>query len=317
MTEQANQVLQNFQIRKSTRQKREFRAWLRRQMEETGYTVTEERGRFSGTNVIVGDREQAELLLTAHYDTQAVLPFPNFITPRSLGWYLAYQMVFVVLLLALAFAAELTVLLLFDPPGWAAPLPVWAVCMLFLWWMFFGKANRHTVNDNTSGVITLLEIAFTLPPEDRPGVCLVFFDNEERGMLGSAAFARRHPSVRQDKLVLNFDCVSDGSSIQFFPTKALKGDAGTLERLERAFLPVEGKTVEVFRGFGFYPSDNASFRRAAGVCALNKHPVFGWYMDRIHTGRDTVFQEENIELLRRGALALAAEDREERKSLDR
>ena len=43
MTEQANQVLQNFQIRKSTRQKREFRAWLREQMEETGYTVTEER----------------------------------------------------------------------------------------------------------------------------------------------------------------------------------------------------------------------------------------------------------------------------------
>ena len=38
---------------------------------------------------------------------------------------------------------------------------------------------------------------------------------------------------------------------------------------------------------------------------------------RIHTGRDTVFQEENIELLRRGALILAAEGREEQKSLDR
>ena len=41
------------------------------------------------------------------------------------------------------------------------------------------------------------------------------------------------------------------------------------------------------------------------TCAL---PI---YMDRIHTHRDTVLEEENIELLRRGALALAAGCKEE------
>ncbi len=61
--------------------------------------------------------------------------------------------------------------------------------------------------------------------------------------------------------------------------------------------------MEVVRSFGFYPSDNASFKRAAGVCALRTSRVWGFYMSRIHTGRDTVLEEENLELLRDGALA--------------
>ena len=308
MTKQSQKILSGFQVRKSGRQKRAFRAWLRRELEGAGWTVTEERGRFSGINVIAGDPEKAEVLFTAHYDTQAVLPIPNFITPRNLGWYLAYQLVFVVLMFAAVLVVEFAVMLLLDLPRQAAPWPAIAMCIFLMWWMFFGKANRHTANDNTSGVITLLEAALTLPQELREKACFVFFDNEERGMLGSAAFASKRRQVKEEKLVLNFDCVSDGSSVQFFPTKSLKKDEAALERIERAFLPQSGETVEVVRGFGFYPSDNASFRRAAGVCALKRGKRLGWYMDRIHTGRDTVFQEENISLLTDGIRRMLEED---------
>ena len=292
MTEQSQKILSDFQIRKSWGQKRAFRAWLRRELEGAGWTVTEERGRFSGTNVIAGDPEKAEVLFTAHYDTQAVLPFPNFITPRNMA---------VVCLCSARFG------LMAVRATLGAMLPGWLVCAFCIWWVFFGKANRHTANDNTSGVITLLESALTLPPELRKKACFVFFDNEERGMLGSAAFARKHKRVKEEKLVLNFDCVSDGSSIQFYPTTALKKDGAALARIEGAFLPQSGKTVEVVRGFSFYPSDNASFRRAAGVCALKKGKRLGWYMDRIHAGRDTVFQEENITLLTDGIRRMLAE----------
>ena len=314
MTEASKTVLERFQVRKSARQKRAFRYWLREQLEGAGYPVTEEHKALSGTNVIAGDPEKAGVLFTAHYDTQAVLPIPNFITPRNLGWYLAYQLVFVVLIFAVVLVVEFAVMLLLDLPRQALPWPAIATCIFLMWWMFFGKANRHTANDNTSGVITLLEAALTLPEADRAGVCFVFFDNEERGMLGSASFAGQHPAAKQSALVVNFDCVSDGDSLQFFPTKALKRDAAALSALERSFRPLGDKTVELVRGFGFYPSDNASFRRSAGVCALKKHPVFGWHMGRIHTGRDTVFQEENIELLRRGILTLAAEQEGEKRA---
>lgn len=310
MTSQAQKVLGEMQVRKSSREKREFRAWLSGELKRLGWTVTEEHGFFAGHNVIAGDPEKAEVLFTAHYDTQAVLPVPNFITPRNLPIYIFYQLLLCLPLLLAVFAVGVGTAVL-DAPLEAALVLSYAVCFFFLWWLFFGKANRHTANDNTSGVVTLLEIAAALRLEDRDKVCLVFFDNEERGMLGSSHFAGKRKAVRQNALVLNFDCVSDGDFIQFFPTKALKRDANALQELETAFTGWGDKQVEVVRGAGFYPSDNACFNRAYGVCALKKGR-FGYYMDRIHTNRDTVFQEENIALLRDGCLRLTQQKGEER-----
>jgi len=311
MTEQSRKIMAEMQVRKSKKQKAEFRAWLCGELEAAGYAPRVEKS-FAAQNVVAGDPEQAKVLLTAHYDTQAVLPFPNFITPRNMGIYIAYQVLIVLGFFAAVAIAEVVAILAFRALGAkellpiAAPMVSMAVCIFFLWWLFFGKANRHTANDNTSGVITLMEVALTLPPEDRDKVCLVFFDNEERGMLGSANFASRRKRVKKETLVLNFDCVSDGDSIQFFPTKALrkKGSEGTLSAIENAFIPTEGKEVAVYREGGIYPSDNASFKRACGVCALKKKGKI-YYMDRIHTAKDTVFMEENIELLRAGCLRFA------------
>ena len=77
-----------------------------------------------------------------------------------------------------------------------------------------------------------------------------------------------------------------------------------MEALRRSFLPAGEKSVEVVTGFGFYPSDQAAFAHGVGVCALKKSKIFGWYMDRIHTRRDTVLDEGNIDLLRAGAVRL-------------
>ena len=189
---------------------------------------------------------------------------------------------------------------------WLGPLSSIVICAFFMWWIIDGPANRHTANDNTSGVLTLVETALALPPEHRERVCFVFFDNEEKGMFGSAAFARKHKHVKKNTVVLNFDCVGDGDSIQFFPQKRLKKDAAALGDIEAAFRPAGSKDVQVVRGFGFYPSDNANFKKGAGVCALKRGRAAGWYMDRIHTSRDTVLDEANIILLRDGALRYIA-----------
>ena len=188
---------------------------------------------------------------------------------------------------------------------WAVLLVVYAVLAFCIWWILAGKANRHTANDNTSGVVTLLEIAAALPSEMRHTVCFVWFDNEEKGLFGSSAFTSAHRRVKADTLILNFDCVGDGDYLQFFPSKAVKKSPEVMALLEKAFLSEDKKIVEVVRGFGLYPSDQAVFRRGVGIAALKKAPVIGYYMDRIHTCRDTVLEEENIQLLRDGAVALA------------
>lgn len=304
MTDLSRTILETYQIRKTKKQKAAFRQWLCGELTQLGYAPREEQGGFS-RNIVVGDPETAQVIFTAHYDTCAVLPIPNFITPRNLLWYLLYQLVLVGIMFALAIGAEVGLLLLWeDCPMWAAIGAVYAVLLFCCWWLLTGPANRHTVNDNTSGVLTLVELAQALPAQRRDQVALVFFDNEEKGLFGSTAFAKAHKSVQKDGLVVNFDCVSDGDYIQFFPTAAVKKERETLDALARAFPAAHGKTTEVVTGFGFYPSDQARFRRGVGVCALKKNSIFGYYMDRIHTRRDTVLMEENIHLLREGSLHL-------------
>ena len=315
MTEAAKTVLTAYEVRKTKGQKEAFRAFLCRELGKLGYEPRVESGRSLVTshNVVAGDPEKARVLLTAHYDTCAVLPFPNFITPRNLPVFLLYQLAVAAVILILAAAVETAVLLAFDPPLWVALLTVYAVLGFCIWWMLAGKANRHTANDNTSGVIALLEMAAALPPEDRDAVCFVWFDNEELGLFGSSAFAGAHRRVRADTLTLNFDCVGDGDYLQFFPSRAVKRDGEAMALLEAAFPSRGSKTVEVVRGFGFYPSDQARFRRGVGVAALKKAPLIGYYMDRIHTRRDTVLEEDNVQLLCRGVLRLAGMIREQKK----
>ena len=330
MTELSREVLQNWEVRKSKQQKEDFRGWLCRQLEAAGYAQQVEKHKtlWASHNVVAGDPDKAKVLLTAHYDTCAVLPFPNFITPRNLFWYLAYQLVLCVVIflaaaaiawalkmLMICVAAGLVIMDVIDGPvssGWeiyTAPLRYYLALLVCFWWMLDGKANRHTANDNTSGTVTLLEIALSLPQDLREDVCFVWFDNEERGLLGSGAFAAKYKKTAKTALVINFDCVGDGDFLHFFPDKRVK-KTDIPQLLEESYLAAGEKTVEVVRGFGFYPSDQAKFHRGVGVCALKKSPVCGYYMDKIHTRRDTVLDEENVALLCSGTVRLLRAQKE-------
>lgn len=304
MTPQSQKILDGFQVRKSRKQKESFRNWLCEELKSAGYAPELEKD-FAAKNVVVGDPDTASVIFSAHYDTCAVLPIPNFITPRNLFFYICYQLLFLLIFLVVVFVFDLAFFFLTDAPAEVGIGLSYILCIFMVWWIIDGKANKHTANDNTSGVITLLETALAMPPEDREKVCFVFFDNEEKGMFGSAAFTKKHRKAKKEVLNINFDCVSDGDYLQFFPGKRLKKDEAALEQIERAFEGRGEKQTEVVRGFGFYPSDNASFRRGVGVCALKHKRFLGYYMNRIHTGRDTVFEEENIELLLDGAVRLA------------
>ena len=134
-------------------------------------------------------------------------------------------------------------------------------------------------------------------PEDlRKKVLFVFFDNEENGLLGSSFFRKLHKNELKDKLILNFDCVSDGDHILLVLNKAARKKYGG--RLEAAFQSTAEKTVHREKSSSaMYPSDQAGFPLSAAVAAMKKLPLLGLYLDRIHTGRDRIFDERNIEYL--------------------
>jgi hypothetical protein len=140
-----------------------------------------------------------------------------------------------------------------------------------------------------------------MPEELRAYAAFVFFDCEETGLVGSSAFAKKHKEAHLKPLV-NFDCVSDGNHILF----AMRKDAVTYaSMLKEAFPENESCKVEILSKGVFYPSDQAKFKKGIGVAALKKSKHGGiLYMDRIHTKHDTVYREENIDFLTKGAIRL-------------
>ncbi len=309
MTETTQKVFERYEVRKTKAQKAGFADYVRSVAEQHGYAFSVEGGSSGARNLVVGDVKTARAVYTAHYDTCATMPFPNFITPKNFLIYLLYQIVTVFVVYAPVFAAVyLTDLLCVKNAVSENVRVVLAEAVLFagmflaLWLITAGPANKHTANDNTSGVTTLLDLMCSLPEEHKGKVAFIFFDLEERGLRGSKMYFAKHKSVMKDKLLLNFDCVSEG---EYILLALKKGAQRYLPLMERAFVSDGTYEVDLATRGVFYPSDQASFPCGVGVAALKRSKGGKLlYMDRIHTKRDTVYNEKNIEFLVRCTLRL-------------
>ena len=285
MTELSKEILKKFQVRKTKAQKTAFIELIRAHFPEA---KVEEGGFPDNRNIVIGNLDFAKAVFGAHYDTCARMPIPNFIMPKSVLISLLYALVLIVPMVVIA-----GILLRFFNNLFLSLFVYWM--MLYL--LIAGPANKHTVNDNTSGVITLIELMNAMTPEERAQSCFVFFDNEEKGLFGSSFFAKEHKETMAEKLLINFDCVSDGDYLMLIQNKKA---AEHFENLKAAFADVEDKTVLIENSKGIhYPSDQKSFKNSIGVAAFNKSK-FGLYLDKIHTPKDTVFDERNIEVLVKG-----------------
>ena len=309
-----DEILEKYQVRKSNKQKEEFISYLRSRLEKSGFdkekdiTVEEKgRGLVKSRNIIVGNPETAKVFFSAHYDTCAVIPFPNLIAPTNPFIFIGYQLVLTVLLLVIAAAGAYAVMLLTKNPI-ATYYSFLGMLFLLLYHLLFGYRNKHTANDNTSGVVLLTKLLEALPAEDREKVCVVYFDNEEKGLLGSVFFAKNHKNVVKDRMLINFDCVGDGDNVVTMAKGQAREDK--LYPLFTEALEREEKTSDVVylcrnMKFMMFPSDQSNFNKGIGVCSLKKG-IFGRYVARIHTPLDTKCREENITYLTRAMTSFVA-----------
>lgn len=308
-------ILSEFPVRKSGKQKQAFRDAVSVYAENLGYTVAVEKGSLGVRNLIIGDPERAEYLITAHYDTPAAMLLPNLITPTNPVTFILYQLFLTVLLIVPPFFISLLLGLcvlfagaLYMPAEYGMEIAVW---VLLIWYagflilfflgiamLYFGPANKNNANDNTSGIVTLLEIARTLQEDQRSKVCFVLFDMEEKGLLGSLCYRRTHRMATDQQLVINLDCVGDGDNLLIFPTKKLKKGRKMLSSFYRICGYWGKKSLVVHeKGFGYNPSDYRHFPYGVGIVALKKSK-FGLYLGRIHTRKDTVLEQTNVNILR-------------------
>ncbi len=301
-------VLQQFPVRKTKAQKDRFRAEVCSYAEKLGYPCkVEHKGLGSGYNVVMGDPEKAEYLVTAHYDTPARMPFPNFITFRPVI-FIAYQLAVAAGIIAVMGIVFRLVDLLTrntDLAFWLA----YASVFFMLYLMLRGPANPSNANDNTSGVITVLETMAALPEELRERVCFVLFDLEEAGLRGSSAYSKAHKQAIKTQIVFNADCVGDGDHILLIPgTKVKRKKPERIARWKELCLRDGEKAVSVReKGFVYYPSDQKNFPWGVGMAAFRQSKQLGLHCNHLHTPKDKTCDQNNIVLLRDTLLRIIAE----------
>lgn len=271
-----------FEVRKTVKQKAAFAEWACDTARALGYDVQVERSGkwFDTRNIVIGDLSKARVLITAHYDTCARLPFGNTYTPECWPIIAFTQFVLpVILYIALCI--------------WLGFIPGNVLSVVIVLLMLFGPANPHTANDNTSGVAFVL-LAMNLF-KDREDIAFVLFDNEEIGLLGSSAFVKAHTVLARRAFVLNFDCISDGDMLMLVGSKRANASlqGRRLQKALEEIAPIYGKRFKTGEALkAFYPSDQLLFPRGAAFAALKGKKVL--YMDRIHSAKDTVFEDDNI-----------------------
>lgn len=290
MNELSEKILSSYQVRKTKKQKTDFIELMKREIPEL---YVEEGGALKCRNLVVGDVKNARVVLSAHYDTCARLPFPNLIAPKNMFITLLYGILISLPFLILMVCVDILVQHLTD----SFYLAYWTSLLVFVASYFGvflgGPANRNTVNDNTSGVITLCELIHICREKGISDIAFVFFDHEETGLFGSSYFRKCHKREMKEKLLVNFDCVSDGDHLLFVLNKPAEHE---YEALLCSSLPeTDTKTAHIEKSANtFYPSDQMGFHTAIAVSAMKKARFLGLYLDRIHTKKDTVMDETNI-----------------------
>ncbi len=297
------EIFETYQVRKSRKQKTAFIDYTQKKAKELGWDSHVEKGLFGSRNIVVGDPDRAKVVYTAHYDTCSRLPFPNFLTPNHFGIYLLYNIAivlgFFVIAAILGFVVGVVSALTNLDIAIATKIAQLLLLALLLL-LLCGPANRHTANDNTSGITVLFGIMKDLPEEQRNKAALVFFDLEEMGLIGSASFASKHKQVKANTLLLNFDCVSDGEDMMILTKKKAKPYADLLRKAYPETDLVRPRVIDK----AFYPSDQANFKTAVGVASFKKTKGGMLYMNRIHTKKDFIYRRENIEFLVNGSIKL-------------
>jgi len=288
-------VLERYQVRKTPLQKQEFRAYLETHAKKFGYEINLQKYSKKGHNLIIGDPETAKLILTAHYDTP-----PNFFLPivASVGGIIPWTLSQLVPLIPLLAILAIPRTLIRNPLAASIVSEIFLIGYLIQ--MLAGIANKHNANDNTSGVALLLSLLEDLPTELRETVCFVFFDDEEKGLIGASKFKRAFKEKIQNTPLINFDCVAHGKHFVFSAKKSFRESeiSGMLQQSIKETLSAEnysyGSALQ-----HIYTSDQLHFKTSVGVAAAHQLPLIGPVLNRIHTCRDTKFDENNIETLKK------------------
>lgn len=289
MKDYLNEINNLFPVRRSDEEKSRFFDYV---LSELGNGRVKKEAIDKNDNIVIGDISKAKVILTAHYDTPASSLMPNFMMPANkvIGMliHMAYPLVMAILSLLIAYLIS-GFFNLYE----TATIVIYLVLYFGL---FFCSTrlitNKNNKNDNTSGVATVMTLANGISSDK---VAFILFDNEEKGLLGSKAYNKKHKVLMEDKLVINFDCVGNGDNMIFIAKDKAED---TVEYKLLCEVLADGDDYFSIHHIPFKKSlgnsDHKSFPCSVGVMAASKGKIVKFITGRIHTSRDTLADTKNI-----------------------
>jgi aldehyde:ferredoxin oxidoreductase len=218
----------------------------------------------------------------AHYDTPPRMP--AFLIKSVLFFNIVSFLIFLTLI----------ILTIFSVP----PLITFTIYMLGLLYSLglLAIANKYNFNDNTSGVLTLLYLMKKL---ENKKIAYVFFDNEEKGLIGSMQLAqimkKSKINMNQKKYII-FDCVGRG---KFFGLLSY-GNRNVAKKIKDAYLElnIENYSLDLRKPSFFEMSDHVSFKNfnQVGIMCYNRVDK-KFILNDIHSHKDNYIDLNNIEVL--------------------
>ena len=281
--------------------KKDFREFISEIATSMGYDAKIEKNLFAH-NVVIGNPETAEIVLTAHYDTPPNMPY-HFVKKQVSTFGVALPVALGVGVVLTRYAinsqnSDLLEFMLNALQGSTYLLDGVAAASLGIGLYSFGLLggeNKNNYDDNSSGIIALLALMNyyrNLPESERNKIAFVMFDNEEKGLIGSLCYASKHRIKNQN--FLNFDCVGRGDQINCIYTGKVANDFanGIFETL--GTLESQGFTPRLKKSTMRTMSDHLSFMRSKGsltiLCDEKDTPV----TEHIHSSKDTFISLDTI-----------------------
>ena len=214
-----------------------------------------------------------------------------------------YEALMPLLALAVSFLISFGVTFALNMPNMTLPLFL-LLLVVTLFYPKYGKSEMNNKNANTSGVIALLEVAKALTPRYRGEVCFLFLDGGTQGSKGAKRLIHAHPELKKKSVVV-LDCVGEGDELLILPGKGARWNGELLDAINSSFENSERKTCyDKVDGLVHFPGDQRAFKQGVAVCAVRRVPGFGRFI--CPTGKDNRIDDENLELLSRGLVKLAA-----------
>ena len=277
----------------SRKEKEQFLQLVEHELSEMGYEYRRmcKKGLLNNVHLETVNNDP-DIIFLAHYDTGVLLPFWAEGVMRLSGITRTWLQVLIIVSLF-----QLINLFSF-------PVIEGAITFLFIASLVsFFIPNTNNLNDNTSGVITLLAMAKKLKNHPDVKVKFVFTDNEENMLAGSFALKRMWKKEGfnfENKKIISVDCVGRGKIplISYNMNEKLAKDL-------KDIISIENNKVRTVNMWLTPFSDAYPFRKqgAVNLNMSNKSLIpGGYYIKNIHSLRDKDISIENMVSVQAGLL---------------